>query len=189
MANDSSLVPTTSNPPGQATLYTAEKTVAIAGATGPGVVSSGGGSVTTTDIEFDYSSHLDRIVTALEQISLSLAFVADKMDNVSDKLSNISENSDIITNKLSNISGNSDIIADKQTAIETYHKKLKELGEGDGIHAIGPYEYLGLINVYKTLVEEGDILKTNTIQKSATKVAALRITEYLNIIKNLPKQF
>lgn len=66
---------------------------------------------------------------------------------------------------------------------------MKTLAEGDGIHTIGPYEYLGLINVYKTLVEQGDILKPATIQKSATKVASEKISEYLGIIKNLPKQF
>jgi hypothetical protein len=69
------------------------------------------------------------------------------------------------------------------------YSELIRLAAGDGIHTIGPYEYLGLINVYKTLVEQGDILKTATIQKSATKVAAEKINEYLSVIKNLPKQF
>ena len=91
MANDSSLLPATGAAPGQATLYTAAQTVAIAGATGPGVVTAGGGSITTTDIEFDYSAHLDRIVTALEQMSLSMAFVADKIDNLSDKITVLAE--------------------------------------------------------------------------------------------------
>jgi hypothetical protein len=91
MANDSSLLPATSAAPGQATLYTAAQTVAIAGATGPGVVTAGGGSITTTDIEFDYSAHLDRIVTALEQMSLSMAFIADKVDNLTDKITVLAE--------------------------------------------------------------------------------------------------
>lgn len=69
------------------------------------------------------------------------------------------------------------------------YTELVRLAAGDGIHTIGPYEYLGLINSYKTLVEQGDILKPATIQKSATKVAAEKISDYLNIIKNLPKQF
>ena len=57
------VLPTTEDPIGQATVYTAEKTT---------VVPSGGGSVTTTDIEFDYSEHFDRAITALEQISINL---------------------------------------------------------------------------------------------------------------------
>jgi len=69
------------------------------------------------------------------------------------------------------------------------YTELVRLATGDGIHTIGPYEYLGLINSYKTLVEQGDILKPATIQKSATKVAAEKISDYLSVIKNLPKQF
>ena len=69
------------------------------------------------------------------------------------------------------------------------YTELVRLATGNGIRTVGPYEYLGLINVYKTLVEQGDILKPTTIQKSAAKVAASKISEYLAIIKNLPKQF
>jgi hypothetical protein len=69
------------------------------------------------------------------------------------------------------------------------YTELVRLAAGDGIHTIGPYEYLGLINTYKNLVEQGDILKPSTIQKSATKIAASKISEYLSTIKTLPKQF
>lgn len=56
-------LPATEDPIGQATVYTAEKTT---------VVPSTGGSVTTTDIEFDYSDHFDRAIKALEEISINL---------------------------------------------------------------------------------------------------------------------
>jgi hypothetical protein len=117
MANDSSLLPETPNPPGQATLYTAEKTTVV-----PSVPPT---TITTTDIEFDYSSHLDRVVTALEQLSLSIAFIADKIDNISDKISNVSSNSDIVTS----------------------------LAGGEGIHMKGPLDWLGLVSTYKLYVE------------------------------------
>jgi hypothetical protein len=123
MANDSSLLPATPEPPGQATLYTAEKTT---------TVPNTGGEVTTTDIEFDYSAHLDRVVTALEQLSVSMAFIADKIDNISDKLSNISNNSDTI--------------ATKQTIVA-------DLAAGDGIHMKGPLDWVGLVSTYKLYVE------------------------------------
>jgi hypothetical protein len=116
MANDSSLLPATAEPPGQATLYTAEKTT---------TVPNTGGEVTTTDIEFDYSAHLDRVVTALEQLSLSIAFIADKIDNISDRMSNISNNSDVVTS----------------------------LANGDGIHMKGPLDWVGLVSTYKLYVE------------------------------------
>lgn len=124
MANDSSLLPTTPEPPGQATLYTAEKTT---------TVPDTGGEVTTTDIEFDYSSHLDRIVTALEQVSLSMAFIADKIDNISDRITNISNRSDTIS--------------EKQTI-------MASLAAGDGIHMKGPLDWVGLVSTYKLYVED-----------------------------------
>jgi len=125
MANDSSLLPTTAAPPGSAP---------TAG--------------DNTGSAFDYSDHLDRIVTALEQLSLSMAFVADKIDNISDKIDNISVQSTTISQQQTTI-------AAKQTAIETYQKKLKELGEGDGVHILGPYEWLSMYAIYKLLVDQG----------------------------------
>jgi hypothetical protein len=73
-------VPETLSPPGQATLYTAEKTT---------IVPDTGGEVTTTDIEFDYSEHLDRIVTALEQISISLSTLVETHQVVSNNIGSI----------------------------------------------------------------------------------------------------
>lgn len=125
MANDSSLLPATAAPPGSA--------------------SSAGDN---TGVAFDYSDHLDRIVTALEQLSLSMAFVADKIDNISDKIDNISV-------QASTIAQQQTTIATKQTAMETYQKKLKELGEANGIHVVGPYEWLSMYAIYKLLVDQG----------------------------------
>ena len=89
MSQDSTTLPLTANPPGQATLYTAEKTTTIP---------DPGGTVTTTDIEFDYSAHLDRIVTALEQLSLSVSLLTDEMQYVRESLINMSTNSTVIRN-------------------------------------------------------------------------------------------
>ena len=130
MANDSSLLPTTPAVPGQATYYTAETITTIP---------SSGGTVTGKGIAFDYSDHLDRIVTALEQLSLSMAFIADKVDNISDKLSNISNNSDTIAIKQTTM-------ADKQTIVA-------DLADGDGIHMKGPLDWVGLVSSYKLYVE------------------------------------
>ena len=130
MANDSSLLPTTSAAPGQASYYTAETVTTIPDA---------GGTVTGKGIAFDYSDHLDRIVTALEQLSLSMAFIADKIDNISDKLSNISNNSDTIATKQTTM-------ADKQTIVA-------DLAAGDGIHMKGPLDWVGLVSTYKLYVE------------------------------------
>lgn len=70
-----------------------------------------------------------------------------------------------------------------------YYQQFIDLASGDGLHIIGPYDYIGLISSYKALVEEGSILKPATIQKSSTKDANARISDYLEIIKSLPKLF
>ena len=116
-----------SDAPGQATLFTAEKTVAIPGATGPGVEQSGGGSVTTTDIEFDYSAHLDRIVLALEQSATANTEMVNLLTQLNTKI---------------------DIIA-QTSAI------LKQQAETTGIHIIGPWEWLGYGSIVKLFEEKG----------------------------------
>jgi hypothetical protein len=101
-------------------------------------------------------------------------------------VSNISLKQTTIADKQTVIADKQTVIADKTTAMETYQKKLKELAEDKGIRIISPYEYLTLIQQYKSLVEEGNILKPPTIQKSATKEAAARINDYIESIKDLP---
>lgn len=87
------------------------------------------------------------------------------------------------------------IIIDNNTANQPvidyspYYQQFIDLASGDGLHIVGPYDYIGLISSYKALVEEGSILKPATIQKSATKDANSRISNYLEIIKSLPKLF
>lgn len=137
MANDSSLLPTAGVPPGQAPYYTAETVTTIPDA---------GGTVTGKGIAFDYSDHLDRIVTALEQLSLSMAFIADKVDNISDKLSNISNNSDTIAIDQTTMADKQTTMADKQTIVA-------DLAAGDGIHMKGPLDWVGLVSTYKLYVE------------------------------------
>jgi hypothetical protein len=43
----------------------------------------------------------------------------------------------------------------KLTEIETHQKRLKELGEGDGIHIIGPWEWLGISSIVRLYEERG----------------------------------
>jgi hypothetical protein len=88
MANDSSLLPTTPTAPIAAVLTTS---------------SAGTGATANNAIAYDYSPHLIRIVTALEQVSLSMAFIADKIDNVSDKLTDLATQSSIQNSILSSM--------------------------------------------------------------------------------------
>lgn len=145
MPNDSSDLPFTENPPGQATLYTAEKTTTIPDA---------GGTVTTTDIEFDYSAHLDRIVTALEQMSLSMAFIADKMDTLTDRLTEISISQQNISERTSEISNSQQTISGKISSMESHQNILKDLSLGSGIHTKSQYEWLSMAAIYKLFKEQ-----------------------------------
>lgn len=73
------------------------------------------------------------------------------------------------------------IIADKQTAIETYQKKLKELGEGAGIHVISPNEIFGFIKLYQLLIEQGKMLdegdKVSEAQQTNAKAKAKEMAQ------------
>jgi len=166
--------PTTTNPsvsgiPGQATLFKADTTVAIAGASGPGVTVSGGGSYTTTDIEFDYSPHLTNIATSLAIIATNTSTIA-------------------VNTTL--MAANSTTIAEKVTAMETYQKRLKELGEGRGIHVVGPWEWVGMIAIYRLLVEEGKALDTSMDVTNEQMAQALsKVNEYLSKINQFPTNF
>ena len=60
-----------------------------------------------------------------------------------------------LTSLVSNISLKQTTIADKQTAMETYQKKIKELGESNGIHVVGPWEWLGMSSIVKLYEEKG----------------------------------
>ena len=152
MANDSSLLPTAGAPPGQASYYTAETVTTIPDA---------GGTVTGKGIAFDYSDHLDRIVTALEQLSLSMAFIADKIDNISDKLSNISNNSNTI--------------ATDQTTIANKQTVVADLAAGAGIHMKGAQEWIGLVSSYKVYIENAgpDKMSLDEFKSYYDKIAAL----------------
>jgi hypothetical protein len=175
MANDSSLLPTAGVPPGQAPYYTAETVTTIP---------DEGGTVTGKSIAFDYSDHLDRVVTALEQLSLSMAFIADKMDNISNKIDNISDRMSNISENSNSITSSQAVIADKQSAIEIYQKKLKELAEGNGIRIVTPYEWVTLVSIYKLLIEENGLINgIRELTESEKNQAQERISSYLSKIQ------
>lgn len=155
MAEETIPLPTTPEPPGQATLYTAEKTT---------TVPDTGGEVTTTDIEFDYSSHLDRIVTALEQISSSMAFIADRVDNISIQQTTL---------------------AAKTTLIESHQARIKELAETTGIKSMSPYDLLSAASMYTYYTDNGselDVILNKISTAPIDKLQSIR-----DAIVNLPK--
>lgn len=137
MANDSSLLPTAPAAPVAAVLTTS---------------SAGTGATASNAIAYNYSPHLIRIVTALEQLSLSIAFIADKMDNVSDKLGDIATQSSILATQ-------SSILATAAT--------------GTGIHTKSSQDWIGLISTYKLYVEDDGAIGLTALTEYKAKIDAL----------------
>jgi hypothetical protein len=74
--------------------------------------------------------------------------------------------------------------------METYQKKLKELGETTGIHVVGPYDWLGLINVYRSLIEQGAITDTQGNVDASKQAQALAVVNsYIAKIQAFPTGF
>ena len=86
------------------------------------------------DTPIDYSSYYASIATALGTIA---------------------SNSTDIKTSLATIATQTTTLATKLGEIETYQKKLKELGEGPGIHVISPYEWISVYSIYKSLLAQG----------------------------------
>jgi hypothetical protein len=151
MANDSSLLPSTPTPPAAATLTTS---------------SAGSGATANNAIAYDYSPHLIRVVTALEQLSYSLAFIADKMDNVSDKLSDLARQSASQTSLLSTLSTNISTLSTNSTTFTT-------AAIGSGIHTTGPLDWVGLVSSYKLYVEDSGAIGLTALTEYKAKIDAL----------------
>ena len=121
-------------------------------------------------IAIDYTTYYDRIATALETMAT---------------------NSTTMATNSTTMATNITTIASKLTAIETYQKKLKELGEGSGIRVIGPYEVFGMISIYRLLIEQAKILDSaETASASQIQAALSEVTRLSERIKiNIPKDF
>lgn len=168
------------------------------------IVTTETSAATGVSIAIDYTTYYDRIATALETIATnstaiknSLAAIDTDFDTLKTQLTTIAEQSTTIATQATTlatqtttIASQTTTIASKQTAMETYQKKLKELGEGTGIHVVGPYDYLGLINVYKSLIEQGNIADTQgNVSPSAQAAAEASVTAYLTKIQRIPQGF
>ena len=119
-------------------------------------------TATNTGIAFDFSPFLDRIATALETIATK---------------------STSIDTTLASIKTDLDTLATNSTTV-------KNLATGHGIHTVGPYDWLGLINVYRSLIEQGSITDINGNVSEAQQTAALALVEsYITKIQNFPTSF
>lgn len=134
---------------------------------------------------YNYSSAYTLIANYLAGIDIDTTAMAESLALIAASLSTIATNS-------TTVAGNTAIIAEKQTAMETYQKKLKELGEGEGIHIISPFEIFSFLTTYRILVEEGKVLEWREKQPTDKEVgkALNDIGKYVEKIKqNIPRSF
>jgi hypothetical protein len=96
-----------------------------------------------------------------------------------------------LTSLVSNISLKQTTIADKQTAIETYQKKIKELGESDGIRILGAYDAFGMVSIYRLLIEQAKILSTDESATPEQIQASIdEVERVVGLIRaNVPREF
>jgi hypothetical protein len=163
MANDSSLLPATGAPPGQAS---------------------------TSGYAYDYSDHLDRIVTALEQMSLSMAFVADKIDNLSDNSTLIKDSLATIAAQTTTVAAQTTTVAAQTTTLASNSTTITGLATGPGIHIVGAYEVFQMVSIYKLLIEQAQILENAGASAAQIAAAQAEVTRVSQLIKsNIPRDF
>ena len=130
------------------------------------------------------STYLNQVREELADINVDTTASAARLLLIATSLGTMATNS---TTMATNIT----TIATKLTAIETYQKKMKELGEGPGIHVIGPYEVFSMISIYRLLIEQAKILDSaESASASQIQAALSEVTRLSERIKNnIPKDF
>jgi hypothetical protein len=130
------------------------------------------------DVEIDYTTYLSRIATALETIATQTTTIATQTTTIATQTTTIATQTTMLATKL--------------TEIETHQQRLRELGEGEGIRIISPYELFGFVTIYRNLIEEGNILKWRDVQPTDKDVAKSLndLGKYIEKIRvNVPRSF
>lgn len=134
----------------------------------------------------DYTTQLNELVTALQTIATNSTTDSTSLSTVATKLGTISLDGASIKIDIGDIDASLATVANKITEIEKYQKALKELGETSGIHIRGPYEALGMVTLYKLLIEQAKILEDTEGASPEEKAAALAKTqEYITKINDI----
>jgi hypothetical protein len=134
----------------------------------------------------DYTTQLNNLVTALQTIATNSTTDATNLATVATKLGSISLEGASIQVDVGDIDASLATVASKLTDIETYQKRLKELGESTGIHMRGPYEAIGFITMYRMLIEQAKLIDhTEFAAPSERERAMTALAEYVEKIKPL----
>jgi len=127
-------------------------------------------------VAIDYTSYYDRIATALETLATNSTAIKTAVESIATQQTTIATQQTTIATKL--------------TAIETYQQRIKELAEGTGVHFVGPWEWVGLLSLYKLFIEEGKILEeTNNVSAEKLAEALAKFNQYKDKVNSLPTVF
>jgi hypothetical protein len=141
---------------------------------------------------YDYGSVYGNISTYLNQVREELADIDIDTTATAATLLLIATSLGTMATNSTTMATNTTTIASKLTAIETYQKKMKELGEGPGIHFIGPYEVFGLVSIYRMMIEQAKILESTGATATPEQVAQalIEVRRLSELIKNnISKEF
>lgn len=106
------------------------------------------------------------------------------------ELSNINENFATANRFFSRMADSMEQIAEKMSDIENHQRRMRELGEGEGIHMTSPYEWFSLISLYRLFIEEGKVLDlSEKITDQELALAKASVITYINKLKELPRSF
>jgi hypothetical protein len=122
-------------------------------------------------IVIDYSKYYERIAAALETLVTQTTTIATQTTNIATQTTTL---------------------ATKLTEIENHQQRMRELGEGEGIRIISPFELFSFVTSYRSLIEEGRILKWRDAEPSEKDVAkALNdLGKYIEKVRtNIPRGF
>lgn len=124
----------------------------------------------------DYTTGVTSIGTELNSIDIDTTTIAAQII--------------LMVGHLSTMAANSTTVANKLTEIETYQQRIKELAEGTGIHFVGPWEWVGLLSLYKLFIEEGKILEEgDNVSAEKLAQALAKFNQYKDKVNSLPTLF
>lgn len=126
------------------------------------VVTSETSAATGVAIAIDYTTYYDRIATALETIATnstaiknSLANIDTDFDTLKTQLTTIATQTTTIATQATTLATQTTTIATQQTTMATKLTALEARAADQGIHIVGPWEWLGMSSIVKLYDEKG----------------------------------
>lgn len=148
--------------------------------------------VTTTTVTTAPDSPVGTVTTesaTFESVDYTY-LIKDIRDSIGTDSTTISGVLSASSQALETIADRQSAIAVAQTSMETYQKRIKELGEGSGYRIKGPYEIFSIVTLWKLLIEEGKILDLDKTLGGKEAESLAKVLEYMQKINSqIPKEF